>query len=614
MARVTEFRIATTRWLTRLGFPRDWFLVPLAALIGALAGFVAMGFAWMVTFSESFFFGVVAHHDFHGVQILFLIALPAAGGLAVGLIQHYLGRAPAGHGVPDVVEALVRHEGRMPGKVGVLRAITASLTIGSGGSAGEEGPIVQIGSVLGSLAGKALHLGREHRSTLVGCGAAAGLASIFNAPIAAVIFVLEVMLRHFSLKTFMPIVIASVFGTAVAQAVHGHSGAVFTLPARLLQDEFALRELGFYALLGVLCGLVGVVFTRLLYRSETVWSKIPVHTALKPALGGLLLGVLGLLFIGVIGGGSVPGYEPPVFFANGYPVVEALLDPDSYDTSRPEVAVARVTVPFLIAAMLFKMVGTSMTLGSGGSGGVFAPSLFIGAALGGAFGSLVQSLPGFDAATPATYALAGMAGVLAGCVHCPISAFLLVFEVTRNYKVILPVMLVAILATIIAQALLRDSIYSRALRERGIRLDIFTDVTLLRKIRVADVPLIPVVPVHPQDSAQRLIDLAEDASVIDYVVCDDRNRYAGMVVGQDVRTTLLQREAVPLMIVGELMRTDLPTVGRDETMDVALDKFAQHDVASLAVVGDGDGRVLGLITRAKLMQHYQKALEQSAEN
>ncbi len=614
---VVPVRVRLSAALVRLGFPRDWFLIPLGAVVGVLAGLVAMGFAWMVSFSEGFFFERLAHAGGRwGVYLL--LGLPALGGLAVGVIQHFVARGPVGHGVPEVIEALARRQGRLRGREGVLRAVTASLTIGSGGSAGEEGPIVQIGSVLGSVVGRVLRVGSEHMSTLVGCGAAAGLASLFNAPIAGVLFVLEVMLRNFSLKTFMPIVIASVMGTAVAQAVHGHSQAVFTLE-NLLGYEFALRELGMYALLGVLCGLVGYVFSRVMYRSEKWWAKVPVHAALRPALGGALLGVLGLVFLWGFGEEAVPGYEAPAFFANGYPVIEALLEPGSYGVGGAveggvggEVGgggIVGATAWFLLAVVVLKMVGTGLTLGSGGSGGVFAPSLFMGAALGALFGLGVRGLGWFEGVTPATYALAGMAGVLAGCVHCPLTAFLMVFEITRDYKAILPVMLVAILATGIAQALQRDSVYGMALRERGVRMDLFTDMTLLRRIVVSQVPLIPVVPVHPAESAQRLLDLAVDSAVTDYVVCDERNRYIGMVVGQDVRTTLLEREAVPLMIVGELMRRDLATVSSHQTLDVVLDKFARHDVASLAVVDESDERVVGLITRAKLMQFYQRELE-----
>jgi CIC family chloride channel protein len=254
-----------------------------------------------------------------------------------------------------------------------------------------------------------------------------------------------------------------------------------------------------------------------------------------------------------------------------------------------------------------KLVGTSVTLGSGGSGGVFAPSLFMGATLGAVFGMLLQATGWVTEMTPATYALTGMAGVLAASVHCPLTAFLLVFELTRDPKAILPAMLVAILAVVVAQALHRDSIYTTILRYQGIRMGRLSDMTLLRRLTVGDVPLAEPVVVHQGEPAQRLIDLAGDYSAIDYVVCDPNETYCGMVVGHDVHNVLLEREAVPLMIVDELMRDDLPTVSADESLDTVLDKFALHEVSSLPVV-NADGTMTGVITRARLMHVYQQTL------
>jgi len=182
-----------------------------------------------------------------------------------------------------------------------------------------------------------------------------------------------------------------------------------------------------------------------------------------------------------------------------------------------------------------------------------------------------------ETASPATYALAGMAGMLAAVAHCPLTAFLLIFELTQDYKVILPVMLVAILATVGSQYFQRDSIYALRLRQMGLKLGVYSDMTLLSRLNVTQVPLAPAVTVHPQDPVQKLLDLAEQYSVTDYAVVDDNNQYVGMVVGEDIKTTLLEREAIPLMIVEEVMRTDLPTVSPEMTLDVVMDKFSSHE-------------------------------------
>lgn len=614
MATVFRLRHRINRLFIRFGFGPDWFIIPLAGIIGCLAGLVAVIFEWMVESSSHFFFERVVHllsANQTTFRLPILVILPMLGGLAVGLMHYYISRAPPGHGIPDVIESLTKRHGILRGRTGIYKAITASLTIGSGGSAGVEGPIVQIGSVLGSQVGQKLRVGHEHMNTLVGCGAAAGLASIFNAPLAGVIFVVEVMLRDFSRKTLTPLIIASVFGVFIVHAIHDNNDqALFMLPAGLKDVHISMMHIGPYIILGLLCGLVGYAFTRSIYAAEHLFHHMKIHPAVKPAIGGALLGLTGICFV-LAFKNPVHDYPQPVFYSNGYQVVEALFNPASYFANTqmgPDVA--RATLLFLVVAFVGKLLGTSLTLGSGGSGGIFAPSLFMGATLGGAFGVLLQQVPFFHDVTPAAFAIAGMAGVLAGTVHCPLAALLLVFEITRDYKFILPVMLVSILATSIAQVLLRDSIYTLALRERGIRYGSMSDLTVLRRMEAGNVPLTPAVLVTPMDPAQRLIDLAAEYSVSDYVVVDTDNHYQGMVVGEDVRTTLLEREAIPLMVVEELMRSDLPTVHREETLEIVLDKFSRFDVSSLAVV-DEDKSVTGMITRSALIRHYQNALEET---
>ncbi|MFP4145368.1 MAG: chloride channel protein [Phycisphaeraceae bacterium] len=657
--------------LTSLGFSREWYLIPLAAIVGVLGGLVATGFHWLVEFSAELFFGefFFGHASARPLPIptwALLILLPATGGLMVGLIQRYISRTGPTHGIPEVIEALAKKHGKMPPRMGLFKTITASLTIGSGGSGGVEGPIIQTGSVLGSVTGQILHVPREHMHTLVGCGAAAGMAGIFNAPIAGVLFVLEVLLRDFSLKTFIPIVIASVFGTTTAQALAGGNVAVFQEVGQELHAyQVQFGELWAYGLLGLLCGLTGVAFMWTEYYSERAWHRLKVPQFVKPALGGVVLGLMGIVFL-LWFGNPVRGYNPPAFFSNGYPVTEALIVPWTYPVEadaqlevadppaepvaeaiaeagpEPQAAPAEdaltphaepgeltppangiapaqerpprpgleVTIALLLAMVAFKLVGTCVTMGSGGSGGFIAPSLFIGAALGGGFGMVLDAIGLFPGFNPATYALAGMAGVIAATVHAPLTAFLLVFEMTQDYKIILPVMLVSILAAAFAQFIYSDSIYTSWLRRHGIRMGSYADMRLLRRLEVSHVPLAPPVMVHPEDPAQRLIELAEHYAASDYVVCNGEDTYVGMIVGEDMRTTLIQREAIPLMIVGELMRTNLPTVTREETLDVVLDKFSRYDVASLPVV-DEDEHVRGVITRSRLMRQYQRALEEA---
>jgi CIC family chloride channel protein len=322
-------------------------------------------------------------------------------------------------------------------------------------------------------------------------------------------------------------------------------------------------------------------------------------------LGGLILGCMGVALL-VAYPHVVPGYHLPAFFGNGYGVVIALLDPGSYG---PAAGSGRaLALGFVLCILAGKLLGTGMTLGSGGSGGMFAPSLFVGAAAGSAYGLVMVKIGFLPDASPASYALAGMAGVLAGAVHCPLTALILVLEITRDYDVILPVMLVAITATVASRVLCRDSVYTLALREMGVRLGRYSDLTLLRRLVVADLPLAPAVLVKPDEPATKLLDLMAQGTATDYVVCDACGHYLGMVIGQDLRHALLSRDALPLMVVADLMRADVHSVTPQDTLESVLREFALHDLSSLAVMDDG--QVRRLVTRAGLIRRYQQLLDE----
>jgi CIC family chloride channel protein len=612
MSALAGLRVWASGWLRRLGFSGEWYLIPVAATIGTAAGLVAFGFEWLVEHANALFFETIGQRSFGGV--LWVVAvLPALGGLAVGLIRLLPVGERAGPGIPAVVHALAQKRGYLSMRQAALRIVNSSLTIGSGGSAGVEGPIIFVGSSVGSGVSRLLHVGREHLHTLVGCGAAGAMAAIFNAPFAAVMFVLEVLLRDFSFRTFMPIVVASVFGTALIRALRGENASLLQVPEAMQTYEVAFWELGPYALLAVACGVAGWGFTRTLRGAELGWRRVGVPAWVKPALGGLVVGGMGLGFV-VAFELAMAEYEAPPFFGNGYRVIEDLVNPASYgfvvgDATGTEPSGPNLTLPLLAALLVAKALATAMTLGSGGAGGFFAPSLFLGAVLGGGFGVALQATGLVEGVNPAAYALAGMAGMIAAVAHCPNTAYLLVFELTGDYKVILPMMLVAVLAMTVSQALSRDSLYVAVLRSMGVRHGSNADMTLLRRLVVDDVPLQPAVILHPEDPASRMVALLEDYAATDFVVCDDRDHYVGMIVGQDLRTTLIQREAIPLMICGELTRSDLPTIAPGETLDLVLDKFSRHDVASLAVV-DAAMNVRGLLSRSRLIRHYQRLLEQ----
>ncbi len=618
--------------LHKAGLRDDWYLIGLGAAIGAVTAFGAIGFKTALDHTAEGVFSIVGN-----LPIWLLPLAPIAGAIITSLLIFYFAPEAKGHGVPEVIDAVYRRGGKIRKRVALVKALASITTIGSGGSAGAEGPIVQIGSAIGSGIAGFLRIDRDQVPTLLGCGAAAGIASVFNAPIAGVFFCLEILLRDFSLKTFTPIVVASVISTATTQAWFGENKAIFAVKGELAEYQFTYTELPSYLLLGLVCGVVAVAFIKMLYKSEDLAEELKVHPIAKPVIGAALLGVLGIAYLLFAGMQGIDA-KVPNFFGNGYDTIEALLEPGTYldpdhvieagahsaaaagevgSVSNPLLEGELVSTSILMLALLLvcKIVATCLTLGSGGSGGVFAPSLFLGAAAGALFGELLSSvglLP--DGGSPAAYALVGMAAVVAGTTHAPLTAILILFELTRDVYVLLPIMLAAVLATVVAQLIMHDSIYSLKLTRRGLSFGTRADMTMLRRLTARDVQPIPHVEVRPADPISRLFELRDIYRIVDFVVIDSDNQYVGLVTAQDLRMVLIEREAIPYLLVAELVRTDLPVIEPDEPLDSILRKFSETEVSSLAMVGppvgkpNGKPMVYGLITRGRLMRRYQQAL------
>ena len=320
-----------------------------------------------------------------------------------------------------------------------MKSLASAISISTGGSVGREGPIVQIGSAIGSTLGQMLKVSQDRMRTLVGCGAAAGIAATFNAPIAGSMFALEVILGDFGLATFSPIVISSVVATAVSRAFLGDIPA-FIVP---VYELVSVWEFPIYMGLGLFCAVVGVTFTRVLYRVEDLFDDFKFPEYLKGIIGGSILGVTGLFF--------------PEILGVGYGGIDLAL-------------MQKLAWWVLLLLIVIKILATSITIGSGGSGGIFAPSLFLGAMAGGFFGAVVHQWFPTVTASPGAYSIVGMGALVSATTHGPLSAMLILFEMTGNYKIILPLMLSCILATIFAGILKKDSIYTLKLARRGVNI------------------------------------------------------------------------------------------------------------------------------------------------
>ncbi len=600
---------ALARLSTRLGFERDWYLIILGAIVGTLTALGALFFSRALEGVDE-----LVHSLAGSSASWFILVLPILGMGLTGVLVHYYAAEAKGHGVPQVLRALIERSGVIPARIGFIKVLASILTVGSGGSAGTEGPIVQIGATAGSVFGQRLGLTRDQLRTLVGCGAAAGISAIFNAPIAGVFFVLEILLRDFSIKTFTPIVVASVFAAVATQAFAGENEAIFQVSASLHDAQFLYIELPTFILLGAICGLVAVGFNLFLHLGEDWFDRLRVHPLLKPIIGAIILSGIGLVSYQLAryyGAGGREAHIPQVF-GNGYRIIESLLDPASYNPLNTTNDLP-IALPLLLILLVLKGIATTATLASGGSGGVFAPSLFLGAVAGASLGVGLDRVGLIPAgSTPAAYALVGMAAVVAGTTHAPLTAILILFELTRNIYVVLPIMLAAVVATVIAQLIEPDSIYTYKLRRMGVRVGASRDLTVLRRITAGDCEMVPLPEerVYPSDPLAKLISLQARSELPDFVVVDEDGRYVGMVTGADIRTALIDREAIPLLLVAELIRSDLPTIEPGETLESVLDKFARADTASLCVVSPGaEPRPIALLTRGRVMRRYQAELD-----
>ncbi|MHC5111199.1 MAG: chloride channel protein [Planctomycetota bacterium] len=594
-----RFRVRMTNILTRAGIKEEYFLVLVSILIGATTGLFAQLFYDLIEGVRHVAFGPGGDAGLFNGRWWMLILLPTVGGLAVGMLTFHFAREAKGHGVPEVMDSIYRKGGAIRGRVAGVKAVASSLTIGSGGSAGTEGPIIQIGAALGSTAGMLLGISRRQMGVVVACGVSAGIAAIFNAPIAGVLFALEVFLKDFSFRTFSPVVFSSVISCSIMHALKGEDVAIFEVSAlRHVHYVFNGMELPWFLILGVLVAVASVAFIRALYSIEDLADKIPLPEPVKPALGGMVLGITGVIFLSATGTVTMPG-----FFGNGYPAIEHLLSSE----------VLEYTVPALLGFLLLKILATCLTLGSGGSGGVFAPSLLMGATLGAGYGMLLHELGVIEEASISAYALVGMGAMVAGTTHSPLTAIVMLYEITREPKVILPVMFAAIVSTFGAQALMADSIYTLKLRRRGVRIGSVNDLTLLRKLAVEDVEYSEVHFVNKNDPLQDLLDKASETDALDFVVVDEEDgSYVGMVTAKDIRVALLEPEAVFLLNVDELVRTDIPTAKPAETLDRLLDKLSRSDVESLPVSSPGDdSKVIGLVTRHSMIRRYQQEIDRA---
>jgi len=551
-----------------------------AALIGVLSGYGAVLFRLMIKLAQYAFYQNTSDilGFFHTLPLYVIIGMPCMGGLIVGIIVSFGASEAKGHGVPEVMEAVALRSGRIRKRVAAAKIVASAVCIGSGGSVGREGPIVQIGSSLASTVSQIFNVPRMQQKTMVGCGAAAGIAATFNAPIAGVLFALEVLLGDFGIASFSPVVLSSVTATTISRHYFGDFPA-FTIPTYHLQT---LWEFGIYPFLGLFAGLIAVLFIVTLYWTEDLFDAIPLPEWGKPAIGGLFLGLIMTKF--------------PQVFGVGYGAInEALFN--------------RLSGMFLLFLVFLKIAATSVTLGSGGSGGVFAPSLFIGAMAGGFFGWIANLLFPALTASPAAYALVGMGAVVAGTTHAPITAIIIIFELSGNYKIILPMMITCILSTILASSLKKGSIYTIKLLRRNVDISGGMEQNILRTMEVGrfmteNPPTIPE-GMHLLD----LINTFKRADVSYLHVVNENGDLTGIISFRDIRPLFEERDLHSLVVAKDVATGDLKTVRPHDSILTALKTMSDLGISQLPVVGGENGRkVVGILRDKDVIAAYDKAI------
>ena len=527
------------------------------------------------------------------------VLVPIGGALLAGPLIAWFAREAKGHGVPEVMQALVLRGGRIRPRVALAKIVASALCIGTGGSAGREGPIVQVGSTLGSVTGQILHLSDDRIKNLVACGAAAGIAATFNAPIAGVAFAIEVLMCELQVRMFGNVVIAAVSASVVSQMYLGDRPA-FTVPSYTMESPITII---FYMLLGLAAALVGVLFIRMLAWFEDVFDNWKFPFSLKPAVGALFLGLLGVMYMQLPGISFLDAGE----YQLGMPLIENI--PHVYGpgfTFIEEALHGNINFWILALLVILKPLATSLTLGSGNSGGVFAPSLFIGAMLGGAMGEIFSAWQPELAGPPGAYALVGMAAVFSACARAPLTAMLIVFEMSNDYALILPLMLTAVTASYLAHYLYPESIYTIKLVKRGIRFEQGRDMDIMQGVQVSEVMNREPLTIYKNQPLAELYQQFQETNLLGFPVLDDREVLWGIVTLQDMQKALSQA-AINLRgsKVEDLATVDPATVYADEPIWSAIQKMAPRDLARLPVVSrSSKGQLLGLISRSDILRAY----------
>jgi CIC family chloride channel protein len=572
---------------------RIWRGTVVGVLIGVVSGLGAIVFNFLLQAGTRFFTvdliswitGSASVREFMGIPLgrWMMVWIPGLGGLISGLLVFTFAPEAEGHGTDAMIDSFHRKKGVIRRRVPLIKTIASAITIGSGGSAGKEGPIAQIGAGFGSFLASILKVSDRERRIMVLAGAAGGIGAIFKAPLGAALFATEVLYgrEDFEFEAIIPCILSSIVAFMVFTFYNGND-AIFHIPN---YSPATAAQLPFYAVLGLLCALIGFPYIRFFYGiRDRFFRRLNLPKAFKPALGGLMVGAVALFL--------------PEILSGGYPWMQAAID-------------GRLAIQLMAVLVFAKIVVTSFTISSGGSGGVFAPSLFIGSMLGGAFGNACQGLFPHIVTEPSAFVLVGMGGFFAGVAKVPIAALIMVMEMTGGYNLIVPMMIVTSLSYLL---LGRNTLYEKQVATRidsPAHLGDFA-VDVMDHLKVKDAMTADrVAETIPENMGfDEILQLMKASSQQDFPVVDTTGRLTGIVSMTDLRSAMAESTVHGLLVAKDISIGRVATVTMDDSLNTALQLMASLDVRELPVVtSEHPDRITGLVSRKDAIIAYHSEME-----
>lgn len=571
------------------------FILILSFIVGILTALAALILKFLIHLIQNF---LTDNFDMTGVNYLYLV-YPVIGIFLTGLFIRNIVKDDIGHGVTKILYAISRRQGRIKRHNVWSSVIASGITIGFGGSVGAEAPIVLTGSAIGSNLGSAFKMDHKTLMLLVGCGAAGAIAGIFKAPIAGLVFTLEVLMIDLTMASLLPLLISSVTAATVSYIFTG-TEAMF----RFHQDQvFTMERIPYVIMLGIFCGLVSLYFTRAMNSVENVFRKYD-NPYIKLAIGGVMLSILIFLF--------------PPLYGEGYDTIELLLNgvnSGEWDTAMNNslfYGYGNLLLVYLSLIVLFKVFASSATNGGGGCGGIFAPSLFLGCVAGFVFSHFANGFGIFPNLPEKNFALMGMAGLMSGVMHAPLTGIFLIAELTGGYDLFLPLMIVSVSSYLTIIAFEPHSIYSMRLAKRGQLITHHKDKAVLTLMKVENVVEKDFDVVRPEMDLGELVKVISKAKRNLFPVVDANGIMLGIVLLDDIRNIMFRQELYHRFTVDKLMTSPPTKLSVIDPMEIVMQKFDDTKAWNLPVI-DEDGKYLGFVSKSKIFNSYRQVLVHFSE-